>query len=303
VLRNRTFKGKSVALLPPLNTVLSYPLRVAVGKQETLEAAIVREAQGVLEFPLEEAIVDYASIRPDPAGEEGSHVVLLLVMRREDVERHLRLVKQAGGVLESVESVATALIRIHAVLAPLDANPVLLCSVGRTGSSVVVASREGIVAHRNLHWGTQGLAEKLVENLKLEGKQRDADFLLRKHGLLHAIPAQEGAGERESRGTSGTVAQILAPLVDEFAHALHKITGYVRSLAANVVFGGAFLYGNGARVGGLSGYLEQELNMPVQVPDPRDKIHLDAAGAVPASTEGGDCGLAMGLAMRRVRWL
>jgi hypothetical protein len=55
VLASPAFRGRSVALLPPLDLVRTYPLRVTPGKDESLEAAIVREAASALHVPVEEA--------------------------------------------------------------------------------------------------------------------------------------------------------------------------------------------------------------------------------------------------------
>ncbi len=304
VLGSPMFKGRSIALLPPLETVLSYPLRVEVGRQESLEEAIVREAGAVLSFPLEEAMLDYASVQPDPAGKRNVSHVLVVATPRANVEQHAAWVHEAGGVLEVVESAATALVRAHGAVAPLGPEPVLLCHVGRERSMIVVVSREGIVAHRNAHWGTNDLRLKLTENLELGNQQRDADFLLRHDGLSRMLSGRnDHAGPTAGGQTSVVVSQLLAPLADTFVHELHNTTGYVRSQMAEVTFGGIFLYGDGALVRGLGSYLAEGVGMTMQVVNPLDKIGLSSARAVPDPNDGARYALVLGLAMRRVRWL
>ena len=304
VLRSGAFKGPSIALLPPLDAILTYPIRVTPGKQETVDAAIVREVRGILDFPIEEAILDCASLQPDPAGAKGTSLALVVVMRKAEVDRHLRLVKQAGGVLELIESASTALSRAHLGSSVFGAAPVLLCHIGHSQSAIVVASREGILAHRNVAWGTRGLTQKLAENLRLEGGARDVEFLLRRHGLLHAITGESDTpAATGGEAASSVVAQLLAPLAEQLAHELHNVLGYVRSMASGATFGGAFLYGDGARIGGLAPYLERELNMPASVLNPLGSLGVGRGCIVPDPVDGPVYALALGLGRRRVRWI
>ncbi len=304
VLRSRAFRGRAVALLPPVDAVRSYPLRVEVGKEETFEAALVRHVASDLKISVDEWTLDYASIEPpDPAGKR-TRDVLLVAARNEEVSRHLHLVKQAGGVLEVMDSAAAALVRAHA-LSGAKPNPVLLCNVGRSGTALVVATRDSILAHRNAEWGTERLCRKLVDNLGVGGQSLDADFLLRKHGLLHAVAVDADSGSYgPPDDTARTVGQLLSPLADELVHELHNLTGYVRSGAPDVVMDGLFLYGLGARVNGLAEYIAHELNVEGRSMNPLERLGRQHAQVIPGlADEGTAYALALGIAMRRVPWL
>lgn len=114
VVRNPLFKGRSIALLPPQQTILTYPLYVTLTKEEPLEAAIVREARDALDMPIEEAVLDYISVLPDPSEPDRARQILLVVMRRTDVQKQEEIISRAGGVLESMEPAVAALLRVHA---------------------------------------------------------------------------------------------------------------------------------------------------------------------------------------------
>jgi len=302
VLRSRAFSGKSVALLPRLDAVLSYPLRVAPDNGEPLEAAIVREARGVLEIPIETAMLDYASVQPDPSGQENVHQVLVVAIRKDDVNCYQRLIREAGGFLEVVESVASALTRVHNLATPLGRKPVIICNIGRLQSTIVVAHSDGISAHRNANWGTDDLRRKLVANLELGNHTQDADFLLQKHGLCHAV-TPDTAVEIPAGDISGTVSQLLAPMIGTFIHELHNMTGYIRSQIPSISFGGIFLYGEASHVAGLDRYLGREMNMEVRTMSPVTVDGRSHGQAALKPTDGDAFSLAMGLGLRRVRWL
>lgn len=302
-LRNRRFQGRAVALLPPKGVVRSYPLRVEVGKEESFEAALVRMAGNVMDLPLEEMLLDYASVLPESAPSRNTYNVFLVATRKEDALHYLDLVRQAGGALELIEFAASALMRAHA-LAGARSNPVLLCKVGRTQTTLVVATRNTMLAHRSLEWGAERMSRVLVDNLSLGGQARDADFLLRKHGLLHPARSEEAPlPPADEDDMSQTVGQLLVPLADELLNELHNIMAYVRSGSHNVVFDGLFLYGQGTRVAGLAPYLTRELTLEAREMNPLEKMGVRNIHALSGIGDGSNMALTLGLAMRRVRWL
>ena len=297
-----TFRGRSVSLLAPSGTVLSYPLRVVTNRDETFETALVREAASVLEFPIEEALLDYVSVAEDEEGDSRTHRVLAVAARKQDITRYIDLVRQSGFVLEVVDSVASALYRAHTLATPLGSSPTLLCAMGRSRTDLVVATRDAILAHRYIHWGTGQLTAKLVDNLKLDNPDRDADFLLREHGLSHTL-LPDDADPDEGSAISRTVCELLLPLVQECIHEIHNLAGYIRSTMLPMSFNQLYLYGDAIRIKGLCDYLAREVNMNASDIDPVAAHDADAEKRSVAPGDGGAFGLAFGLGLRRVKWL
>jgi Tfp pilus assembly PilM family ATPase len=134
------------------------------------------------------------------------------------------------------------------------------------------------------------------------GAARDARFLLRKHGLLQAASYESAADPAAESATGQTIAGLLVPLADDLVHELHNLTAYIRSGRADVAFDALGVYGDGAEVAGLAAYFGGELNMDAQSMDPwlrvPPAVRRTGPGAGPAASA-----LALGLALRRVRWL
>ena len=103
--------------------------------------------------------------------------------------------------------------------------------------------------------------------------------------------------------TAHTVGQLLAPLADELVHELHNLADYVESGVTDVVMDGLFLYGHGALVNGLAEYLARELNVEARAMNPLEKVGLQNDRVITGLADGATYTLALGLAMRRVRWL
>jgi type IV pilus assembly protein PilM len=303
VIHNPIFTGKRVALLPPPGTILNYALRVSVDKGESLEDAIVRETQSALDMPLDQAVIDYISVQPDPLEPKNSKQVSIVAIRNSDVDKLTGIVEKAGGILESIEPPVTALLRAHSICNTLGAEPSLLCYLGRSHTTITVASAEGVLAMRDVSWCTNRMRRKLADNMDLQNEQRDIDYLLSKRGVRGTLNTETESSDDNSTFPSaeGTVAQLLEPLVDELVHELHSILGYVRSLSPSGRFESTCLYGEGAHVAGLGPYIERELGMPVTDLSPIAKI---ANGKTAQGQNDSACyTLSLGLGLRKLRWL
>ncbi len=299
ILRSGAFRGRAVALLPPSGIVRSYPLRLDLGREPAIEAVLVRHADQVLKLSAEEWILDYASVDRQTADGKEVSSVLLVAARKEDVALYVDLVRDAGGVLESVDSPACALVRTHA-LAAAGPGPTLLCHVGRSRTVLVVATPEHILAHRNAAWGTDRLKRKLAENLHLDEASPDTEFLLRKYPLRHPAEPSPPAGAADPGDDVGrTVGQLLAPVADELVHELHNLAGYIRSETPGIAMDGLAVYGRGARVNGLAPYLGRELELEARPVHPFGMLGTPQE----PGADDGTYALALGLALRKVRWL
>jgi type IV pilus assembly protein PilM len=299
-LHHTAFNGKRVALLPPRGTVLHYTLHIVLQKDEPLEDAIVREAEGALDLPLDEAVIDYVSVQNDPQDAENARIVQLVVIRSADVERLTRDVAQAGGILESIEPPVSALLRAHTLCGSLSATPAVLCHLGRSNSLIAVASHDAVHAIRDVSWSTGRLRRKLTDNLDLHNAHRDVGHLLKQHGVSGAVESgEESPGAAEHTASDATVAQLLEPLADDLVHELHSVLGYVRSSNSGCRFDGVYLYGEGAHVAGLDRYLGYELGLPVRAMNPAERLGFSAAES---ETEACSA-LALGMGMRALRWL
>lgn len=303
VLRDPSFRGRSVSLIPALDEVYCYPLTVTPGPQETLEGALVREAAPRLDFPIEEAVLDYVSLSPAADAARGAQNVLLVAMRKDYIFRYVDLVRAAGGVLEIIDSAAAALVRAHSLTSHDRHQPAILCYTGRSQSALVVATDDRILAHRNLNWGIDRLKQKLSDNLKLDRASPDIDFLLRKHGVVYAAAEHDGTAVATGDTVSRTVSQLLEPLVDDFVHELHSLIGYIRSTEAAVTFGALYLYGEAASIDGLASYIGAELNLDCEAVNPLQNIGLRDTNSIATISGSGNHALALGLGLRTFAWL
>lgn len=306
--KNRHFCGKSVALHIPVKHISVFPIRFTVAETESVEEAIVRESERYLSFPLKEAVLDYAALTSVRADEVETYKATIIAVRREHIDHYLGLMKQAGLVVEAVDYRVSSLIRLHRYLHAIAQHPVILCNIGYTESLLAVVTGDSILAQRVIPWGARVLVEKILANLELLNVKENARLLLKTHGLAYDDPKSADNGDDRVPGETKVamrraIYQIITPSVDELVYEFHKMISYVRSERKHPFFEGIYMYGYAALIRHLDTYFGVRLNLPANCINPMTAVVLSDDAILPDVSEGAPFALALGLAMRKVKWL
>jgi type IV pilus assembly protein PilM len=308
ICKGRRFRGKKVIVNMPSQHLSSFPLQFQVGASEALEEAIVRESAKYVAFPMEEAVIDYPSIISLAVPDGNQYGATIIATRRDHIQQYLNMLKQAGLVAEAFDSGVCALIRLHHSLHDTTDNPVVLCNIGHTQSLLSIVTKDNILAHHHVSWGTQMLLRKLLINLEHLGGENKAEILLTKYGLLYedrdnCEDGMDGNADTETDNMLRAIFQIITPYIEEVIHEVHKIIAYVRSEISNPIFEGIYMYGQATRIRNLDRYIERRLNIPTTLVNPLANPTLSDEDILPEPSEGAPFALALGLAMRKVPWL
>jgi type IV pilus assembly protein PilM len=308
ISKGRRFRGKKVIVNMPSQHVSSFPIHFQVGEAEGLEEAIVRESGKYVAFPMEEAVIDYPSITSLSSADGNQYGATIIATRRDHIQQYLSMLKQAGLLVEALDSGVCALIRLHHCLHDTADNPVVLCNIGHTQSLLSIVTKDNILAHHHVSWGTQILLRKLLINLEHLGGENNAEILLKKYGLLYEDREKCEDGMDLSEDTEmdnilRAIFQITTPYIEEVIHEFHKIIAYVRSEISNPIFEGIYMYGQATQIRNLDHYIERRLNIQTKLVNPFANPALSDEDILPDTSEGAPFALALGLAMRKVPWL
>ena len=311
VAKHSGFKGKNAAILLPSRHVNCFPLTFEALDSESVEDAIVRECRKLISFPLEKAVIDYPSIVEISADNKRRFRASIVAVHRDQVDRHIRLLKKAGLSVEAIDFDLLALLRLHRYLFSLKEDPIIFCNIGYQRSLMAIVTRESILAQRNTHWGIQGLLSRLQTNFEFSASSDQAAAMLSKYGLMYEsylesaddLPDKKKAVLGDDQGIYRTVFQILTPYMDVLIHEFYQTIGYVRSELQTARFDELFLYGQAGAINFLEPYLESRINIPVTCINPMLKLALSDGDTLSDSARGGPFALALGLAMRKVTWL
>jgi type IV pilus assembly protein PilM len=284
------------------------PIRFQVGKTETLEEAILRESEKYLSFPLEEAAIDYPSLTPEVDGAGDAYRATVIAVQRKSIEQYLQLMKKGGLVVEAVDYRVSSLMRLHKHFYKVTRNPVILCNIGYFESMIAVVNQESILGQRYIPWGVHTLIEKILANLEILDSKDNAKLLLKTHGL--AYEDLKSAGNKDDRVPDTTIVnmhraifQVIASSMDELVFEFHKMISGVMSEKQHTVFEGIYMYGHAALIHHLDHYFEKRLGIPTRCINPMTMVALPGDSKFSDIDEGAPFALALGLAMRKVKWL
>lgn len=310
IKKGKRFRGKRVVLHIPDRNISVIPIRFEKAGSETPEDAIVRESEKHLSFPVQEAVMDYLSMMPDPSGTGKGNAFRATVIAapRDLITRYLKLMGQAGLTVEAVDFRLASLVRLHNHLFGEIRKPVILCNIGGIQSLLSIVAENNVLAHRTVTWRLASLYEKIFANLEMVSRKENAALLLKTHGLAHEDREDSSEDGHPDSGDSmaemrRAIYQIVAPYIDELVYEFHKMISYVRSEVQYPVFEGIYMYGHAALIRNLDRYFENRLGIPTSSINPLEKVALSDNGILSRMSEGAPFALALGLAMRKVTWL
>ncbi len=311
IVKDKRLRGKRVVVHFPSQYILSFPLSFQVGKEETVETAILRHSKQYLTFPIEEAIIDYPSLTPSSDDDGNKYRASIIAARKDQMADYLSLLKHAGLSVEVVDFGVSSLMRLHSYPHKAIQNPIILCNIGYSQSLLSGVTKDRILVQRHVPWGVQTLLKNLQGNLELSNHDK-AKVLLKKYGLSYEDylecqidhgPPEEIDHPDDMRDMYRAIYQIINPLIEELVYEFHKVIGYARSEEPDTVIEGIYIYGQGTFIRHLDRYLEKRLNIPARLMNPLSKVALSSESILSDLSEGGSFALALGLAMRKVTWL
>ena len=233
-----------------------FPLHLPAGDRQSIETAVVAQAQAQLSYRLSDAVLDY-TILPERARRPGTTLpVLVFAAPRELVESLLARLEGIGLLVERLMTPASVLAP-HVGGAEVAARHLLLAT-GEQATSISVVQDGAVLLERILPWGTATLVERLHEELNLPEAQCRA--LLEVDGPRRETaetPADDG------RPLASAMQEILGPTFRWLAHETAGCVGYCDSFlnhepAVSVVVSGPLGH---QRI--LREVLARELELPV----------------------------------------
>jgi len=278
LLKEGVFAGRKTVSCLSGSAVDIRLLRLAGGvtpeQDEEFREALALEARSCLPYSPEEAQLDYLPFGTEIEDGEEKFSLLLVAARRDNVNRHLALLKEAGLDCVYIEAAPCALARAFCNEEATSA----FVDMDSESTIVSVAKRGSLLFSRTIPFGVQRIVEDLAGNLKLP--LSEARRILRFHGL-----GQDGPGSVDPRmpAQTGRMDERAFPamLLSACGRSLMQVAREVkRSLEycvrqrrgqtiEKVVLTGASI------PAGVENYLNQHLGMPVAVGDALSRLAED----------------------------
>ena len=275
---------------------------------ESVESVIVRESIERITIPVNEAIIDYTSVARTGDEKGNQYNATVISVKKDLIKQYLLMLKQSGLSVEVVDYGLSSLIRLHQYLCDSIQDTVILCHIGYKESLLSILSNDGILAQRHIHWGIQPIFEKLQQNLGLADDSKAAKTLLRKYGLIYENrqndkSAADTVSDIKMDSRIRPTYQIIVPYINKLIHEFQTMIAYVRSEQQDTAIKNIYIYGQGTLINHLDQFFESRLNIKTELINPLKKISFPDESTLTEEFEDIPLTLAMGMGMRKVKWL
>lgn len=240
-------QGKSASALKS-SDVLVRALDIKLSKKKDIDAVLAFQAEPLLPYPADEAVLDYQEIS---TSKSGGSALTLLSARKEALQFHLDDLKEIGIIPEIVSSRPLALASFASYMATLSANelPVVVIHVNENKLLCILSLKGKLLSNFSLPFGINILEAALAKDLGDNKEKAKQDILTAKLNES-SYPNLSKAAQDFKQGVSRTI----------FALAKQTKTQEV---------GEILLTGKGASIALLPKLLSEGLKSPISQPSAR----------------------------------
>jgi len=295
-LKEKKFEGRRVAALMPWDDVkvvlLTYKATVS-----DVDAEVVRMLDNRIEGSIGDYVVDYVSVRSNPADEE--HMVIATLSSRAKVNTMLQALIDAGLEVDSLDVAPTALRRIvSALYTGHAADNVLMINCYHADSYLTVISGRRLLFNQSVEFCERMLLERISSQLDITVESALNLVLnsgFKKHQNLALNSVDDGSD------ISSTLLEIVKPCFLGLVEEINRVLVFTASETHGVPVSRVCLLGSIAHWPGAQQVLFSLLDF--DVPDGQiefSQVFEDENDntRVPWSGLFSDISIAMGLALR-----
>ncbi|MEX2145028.1 MAG: type IV pilus assembly protein PilM [Candidatus Spechtbacterales bacterium] len=269
------FNSRTAIVALPVFSSFSTLINLPSMSPEELEDAVKYEARKYIPVPISEVQFDWTQVAHLSTAD--SLKILTVAVPNEIVEKYNRIAQAANVEFENMEletfSSARALIKDESV-------PAAILDVGSRTTNISIIDQGIVVLHHNIDTGGFALTRILARGMAIDPKR--AEDIKINQGL---------------ESPDGQVSELLQPFIDKIILELEQaMEDYIREggrRPASVI-----LTGGGGKMPGLSGYIQDSINIDTEYGDPFQKVQVPPPLQNILQSTSSNFSVAVGLALR-----
>ena len=253
-------KGKYAAISVSGHSVIVKKIIVADMSREELESAIETEAQQYIPFDIEDVNVDFQILEADETVEEGEMGILLVAVKKEKVDEHIELIREASldPIVVDVDAFAVE----NAFELNYEVDPDLIIGLVDIGAGTMNINilQDGVSSFvRDISIGGDQYTEAIQKEFNVNF---DVAERLKRGQLIEGI-AQED------------VLAIVNTVSDDIAVEIQRSFDFFRASTMDVAIDKLYLSGGCSLFGGIDRFFEEKLGVEVEILNPFRNIRIN----------------------------
>ncbi len=253
---------------------------------EELESALFFEAKKHLPISGSEMVLDYQVLSVEE--KTNNMNILLAASTRTLINEHSNILISAGLIPEIIDLEPLALTNSFTLNNLVEEGIYIFVNIGAHKTNMAVYGPDAKFFSRDFNIGGYYITKDIMKREKLSFEEAE------KYKLESGMDALKPKADKKAQGMfSLDVSE--KTVVEQLAMELKRSIRFYVKEAGRSDFRTIYLMGGTAKMAGLSGYLEKELNIPVEVFRAYDNVQL--SGDLKANPDP-QFAVAFGLAMR-----
>jgi len=282
LFKSLKIKKKKVGFSISGYSVIVKKVNLAVMSDEKLEEHILAEAEQYIPFDIEDVYLDFQDLKTNTGDSERTDV-MLVAAKKEIVDDYLEMLEGLNLKPVIVDVDGFALENTHEYNYPKNEN-VALVDIGASKMNINIISKGVSVVARDIVVGSRQLTEQIQATFDLEFEEAEAL-------KLGHTPAEEKQEE---------IADIFSSTCTQWVLEIKKAIDLYQANHTDAPLSRLVLSGGGAKVSGLTEYLANETDIPVELFNPFGNMTVNSKKIDPdyLNSVGPEMAIATGIAIR-----
>ena len=254
-------KGKYAAISVSGHSVIVKKIVVADMSREELESAIETEAQQYIPFDIEDVNVDFQILETDEAAEEGEMAILLVAVKKEKVDEHIGLVREAklDPIVVDVDAFAVE----NAFELNYEVDPDLVVGLVDIGAGTM-----------NINI-LQGGVSSFVRDISIGGDHY-TEAIQKEFNVNFDVAERLKRGQLVEGIVQEDVLAIVNSVSDDIAVEIQRSFDFFRASTMDVAIDKLYLSGGCSLFGGIDRFFEEKLGVEVEILNPFRNIKINS---------------------------
>lgn len=234
--------------------------------ERELRDAVNVQAEQLLPFDRASVVMDSQILESGQGGEEETMKVLLVAVRRDEVQRRVDLVARAGYAVAAVDVDAFSALSCFLTAEETSNENLALVNIGAKVTSINIVRNGVSHFHRDFSIGGSHLTKAIEDRFGVGFALAEA--LKTQHGVLSEAEAAE-LGEEDR---NPEVGEAMFPVLQDIAREIRRSFSYYEHQMYDRSVERVILSGGTAMLRGLRLFLSRELETQVDIGDPTARI-------------------------------
>ena len=275
--KDNSIRGKRINTVISGRSVFYRPLKIPIVTGDRLEKIIRYEAKQQIPFPLDQILLDYHVF----GGTSGELEGLLIAVRQDTINDHVRLLSKAGLRVDGVQEASVSLFNATRGL-PKDPEEVIgIVNIGASTTDIIIEHDHVLKFRRSAPAAGNELTSALQTNLERSFEECE-DLKIRfghlsstEESKFDSLPAEWSGHVDEFQ-----VVDILDTAFERVVNDIRRSIDFYISQPDGMAVSRLVITGGTTNMPGTVEFLEDRLGIPVEKLNPANSTPVDVSGAI-----------------------